>query len=149
MIQQVFHEIVLKTNGQGFYDFTDRTLDWLKASYNLGYQVITYEEYKKFGIEKTAKMMLDNLDDKPIYITFDLDCLDPTLAPAVSNLEPAFNGFTIDEARKLLQALKGKNIIGGDVVCLMPTKDQRNNITAMVAGSIMFEIICLISEYNK
>ena len=30
MIQQVFHEIVLKTNGQGFYDFTDRTLDWLK-----------------------------------------------------------------------------------------------------------------------
>ena len=126
-----------------------RTLDWLKASYNLGYQVITYEEYKKFGIEKTAKMMLDNLDDKPIYITFDLDCLDPTIAPAVSNLEPAFNGFTIDEARKLLQAFRGKNIIGGDVVCLMPTKDQRNNITAMVAGSIMFEIICLISEYNK
>ena len=53
--------------------------------------------------------------------------------------------FSIDEARKLIQSLKGKNVIGGDVACLMPTKDQPNNITSMVAASIMFEIISLIS----
>ena len=51
----------------------------------------------------------------------------------------------MDEVRKLLQSLKGKNVIGGDVVCLMPTKDSPNQITAMVAASVMFEIICLIS----
>ena len=51
----------------------------------------------------------------------------------------------MDEARKLIQCLKGKNVIGGDVACLMPTKDSPNQITAMVASSIMFEIICLIS----
>ena len=43
------------------------------------------------------------------------------------------------------KVLKGKNIIGGDVACLIPTKDQKNNITSMVAASIMFEIISLIS----
>ena len=103
------------------------------------------DEYKKIGHEKCVKMILDRLGDNPIYVTFDLDCLDATVAPGTANLEPAFNGFNMDEARKLIQCLKGRNVIGGDVACLMPTKDQPNNITSMVAASIMFEIISLIS----
>ena len=95
-------------------------------------------------------MILERLDDKPIYITFDLDCLDATVAPGVANIESAFRGFNMDEARKLIQSLKGKNIIGGDVACLMPTKDSPNQITSMVASAVMFEIICLISlNLNK
>ena len=90
-------------------------------------------------------MILDRLGDNPVYITFDLDCLDAAVAPGVANIESAFNGFNMDEARKLIQSLKGKNIIGGDVACLMPTKDNPNQITSMVASSIMFEIISLIS----
>ena len=70
--------------------------------------------------------------------------------PGTANIEPAFRGFNMDEARKLIQSLRGKNVIGGDVACLMPTKDNPNNITSMVAASIMFEIICLISiNLNK
>ena len=126
-----------------------RTLDWLKPSYDLGYQVITMNEFQKIGQKKSSEMILSRLDDKPVYVTFDLDCLDSSVAPAVANLEPAFRGFSIDEARKLLQSLKGKNIIGGDVACLIPTKDQKNNITSMVAASIMFEIISLISVNLK
>jgi len=121
-----------------------RTLDWLKPSYDLGYQVITMNEFQKIGQKKSSEMILSRLGDKPIYVTFDLDCLDSSVAPAVANLEPAFRGFSIDEARKLLQSLKGRNIIGGDVACLIPTKDQPNNITSMVAASIMFEIISLV-----
>jgi len=124
-------------------------LDWLQASYDIGYQVITMDEYNKFGHEKCSKMILDRLEDNPIYITFDLDCLDVTVAPGTANLEPAFTGFNIDQVKKLIQSLKGKNIIGGDVACLMPTKDNPNNITSMVAASIMFEIICLISLNSK
>ena len=68
----------------------------------------------------------------------------------MANIESAFRGFNIDEARKLIQSLKGKNIIGGDVACLMPTKDNPNQITSMVASAVMFEIICLISlNLNK
>ena len=90
---------------------------------------------------------LEKIGDNPVYITFDLDSLDASVAPAVSNIEPGFTGFTIDEAKELIQAVKNKNVIGGDVVCLMPTKDQKNNITSMVAASIMFEIISVIA-YN-
>jgi guanidinopropionase len=103
------------------------------------------DEYNELGHEKCSKMILDRLGDNPVYITFDLDCLDAAVAPGVANIESAFNGFNIDEARKLIQSLKGKNIIGGDVACLMPTKDNPNQITSMVASAVMFEIISLIS----
>jgi guanidinopropionase len=88
----------------------------------------------------------ERLGDAPLYITFDLDCLDPSVAPAVSNLEPGFTGFTIDEATRLLRAVRGKEVIGGDVVCLMPTKDLPNGITAMVAAAVAFELIGLIVD---
>ena len=88
----------------------------------------------------------ETLAGKPVYITFDLDCLDPTVAPAVSNLEPGEGGFQIDEAVELLRSVRGMNIVGGDVVCLMPTKDHPNNITSLVAGSVMFEMISMIAE---
>ena len=98
-------------------------------------------------MKKIVNTTLDRLGNSPIYVTFDLDCLDATVAPApgTANIEAAVKGFDMDEVRMLIQSLKGKNVIGGDVACLMPTKDNPNQITSMVAASIMFEIICLIS----
>jgi guanidinopropionase len=66
----------------------------------------------------------------------------------VSNLEPGEDGFTINQAIELLHSIRGMNVIGGDVVCLMPSKDSPNQITAMRAAAIMFEMIALIGE-NK
>ena len=123
-----------------------RTLDWLQPSYDYGYNVVTMKEYRRRGAADVIEQIKQVLDGRPVYITFDLDCLDPTIAPAVANIEPAVNGFTIDEAVALLRAVRGMNIVGGDVVCLMPTKDSPNNITSMVAGSIMFEMISMIAE---
>jgi len=64
----------------------------------------------------------------------------------VANLEPAIEGFKMPDVLKLLHGMRGKNIIGGDVVCLMPTKDSPNQITAHVANSILFEMVCLIAD---
>ena len=55
----------------------------------------------------------------------------------------------IDEAVGLLQAVRGMNIVGGDIVCMMPTKDAPNQITALTATSIMFEMISMIAENVK
>ena len=122
-----------------------RALDWLKPSYDLGYNVITMDEFRHKGLTEVIQEILEKLGDNPIYITFDLDSLDSSIAPAVSNIEPSFAGFTMEEAKSLIQSVKNKNVIGGDVVCLMPTKDNPNNITAMVAASMMFEIISVIA----
>ncbi len=125
-----------------------RALDWLQPSIDLGYDVITMAHYRELGLSACIKRIQSTIGDSPVYITFDLDSLDPTVAPAVANLEPAEEGFRINEAMCLIRSLRGKNVIGGDVVCLMPTKDQPNNITSMVAASVMFEIISLIAESN-
>jgi guanidinopropionase len=103
------------------------------------------DDFRRKGITAVIQECLEKLGDNPIYITFDLDSLDPSIAPAVSNIEPSFTGFTMEEAKSLIQSVKNMNVIGGDVVCLMPTKDSPNNITAMVAASIMFEIISVIA----
>ena len=123
-----------------------RTLDWLQPSYDYGYSVITMAEYRKMGLEAAIAHIKQRLAGKPVYITFDLDCLDPTIAPGVSNLEAGSQGFQIDEAMALMHAVRGMNIIGGDVVCLMPTRDQVNQITAKVAAAVMFEMIAMLAE---
>jgi guanidinopropionase len=123
-----------------------RNADWLKPSYDLGYEVIPIQRYRELGPERCIEIIQERVGDGPLYITFDLDCLDPSIAPAVSNLEPGVCGFTIDEAVRLLRAVRGFDVIGADVVCLMPSKDQPNQITSMVAASVMFELISLIAD---
>ena len=123
-----------------------RTLDWLQPSYDYGYNIVTMKEYRQRGATDVIEQVKTVLRGRPVYITFDLDCLDPSAAPAVSNIEPGVNGFSVDEAVELMHAVRGMNIIGGDVVCLMPTKDTPNHITSMVAAAIMFEMISMIAE---
>ncbi len=92
-----------------------RTLDWLQPSYDYGYNVVTMAEYRARGAADVIAQARDVLAGRPVYITFDLDCLDPSVAPAVSNIEPGVTGFSMDEAVELLHAARGLNIIGGDV----------------------------------
>ena len=123
-----------------------RSLDWLQPSYDYGYNIVTMKEFRRRGINDVVAQIKDVLKGRPVYITFDLDCLDPTIAPGVSNLEAGQKGFDIDEAVTLLHAVRGMNIVGGDIVCMMPTKDSPNQITAFTAMSIMFEMISMIAE---
>ncbi len=126
-----------------------RTLDWLEPSYELGYEVITKERYDKIGLQETIRIVRERVGDEPVYITFDLDCMDTTVAPGVANLESGVEGLFIRDVIPMLQGLRGANIIGGDVVCLMPTKDSPNQQTALVTMSVMFEIIALIADNLK
>jgi guanidinopropionase len=123
-----------------------RTPTWLDPSRELGYDVVPIDRYRELGAEACIARIRERIGDAPVYVTFDLDCLDPSVAPAVSNLEPAYTGWTVDEAFGLLRGLRGLDVVGGDVVCLMPTKDQPNGITAMVAAAAMFELIALAAE---
>jgi len=126
-----------------------RTLDWLQPSYDYGYNVVTMADYRSRGAADVIEQIKEVLNGRPVYITFDLDCLDPSVAPAVANIEAGEKGFDIDEATALLRAVRGMNIIGGDVVCMMPTKDSPNNITAYVASAVMFEIMSLIADRQQ
>ena len=65
----------------------------------------------------------------------------------MANIEAGERGFDIDEAVAILHAVRGMNIVGGDVVCMMPTKDSPNQITALTAAAVMFEMISMVAEH--
>ncbi len=123
-----------------------RTLDWLEPSYDLGYEVVDIDRFREIGVGETIRIVQERLGDNPVYITFDLDCLDPTVAPGVANIEAGIEGLRVNEVMEVIRSVRGLNVIGGDVACLMPTWDSPNQITAFVAVAVMFEMITLIAE---
>ena len=99
------------------------------------------EQVKKFGIE-VIEMKDFNIDlsfqfDGPVYISLDIDGLDPAYAPGVSHPEPG--GLTTRNIINIIHTLKG-NLIGGDIVEYNPTNDL-NNITAITAAKLLKEMI--------
>jgi guanidinopropionase len=122
------------------------TLDWRDTSHNLGYRVIGIDEFRELGVKKVVEILRERVGDSPVYITFDMDALDPVYAPAAANLEPGYSGMTPDDATGTLHGLRGLDVIGADVVCLVPTKDNPNNISSMNAMVLMFEQMCLIAD---
>lgn len=124
------------------------SLDMDHYSEDAGYRVIYKSEFDRMGVEAVIKEIRSRIpDDKPCYVTFDLDSLDPIYAPGVSNIEPGYPGLTMWEAMQCLHGMRGMNVIGGDVVCPMPTKDDPSKITSINASVIMFEIICLVADW--
>ncbi len=113
---------------------------------DLGYKLITAEEFYELGIEQTIAIIRDRVGDMPLYITFDVDVLDPAEAPAVSNMEPMQRGLRAWECEKIFHGLRGMNVIGADLVCMIPTKDTAAKITAMTTMALMYEFIALISD---
>ncbi len=113
---------------------------------DLGYAVVPADTVFAEGLESAAARIRERVGDNPVYLTFDLDVLDVADAPGVSNIEAGYRGLRAYEAIALLRGMRGLDIVGADIVCMMPTRDSPNQITALTASVIMFELICLIAD---
>jgi len=80
------------------------------------------------------------LGDRPIYISFDIDALDPSFAPGTGT--PEIGGLTTIQALEIIRGCKGLNILGGDVVEVSPPYDPSGN-TALTAANLLFEMLCV------
>ena len=83
------------------------------------------------------------VDDMPVYLTFDIDCLDPAYAPGTGT--PVVGGMTTDKALKILRGLAGLNIVAADVVEVAPAYDHAD-ITALAGATIGLELIYLMAS---
>jgi arginase family enzyme len=99
------------------------------------------EQIDRFGVEVIEIRHLPALDrmkvDGPIYISFDIDVLDPAFAPGISHREPG--GMSTREAIAHIHAITGK-IVGADIVEFNPLQDS-TQITATVAAKLLKEIL--------
>ncbi|MHA2089754.1 MAG: agmatinase [Candidatus Kariarchaeaceae archaeon] len=108
-----------------------------------GMRVIFMEEFTKLGIENVIKEIQHIVGIHKTYLSFDIDSIDPAFAPGTGT--PEIGGLTTLEAQALIRRLRGLNLIGADVVEVAPSLDT-SGITSLVGATIMYEILCILSE---
>ncbi|HLB81273.1 MAG TPA: agmatinase [Dongiaceae bacterium] len=108
-----------------------------------GMRVVFMEEFTALGVAAVIAEARRVVGDGPTYVSFDVDGLDPVYAPGTGT--PEIGGITTLEAQALLRGLQGLDLVGGDVVEVAPPFDPSGN-TALVAATMMYEILCLLAE---
>jgi len=121
---------------------TPFNLSGLDDSRALGYEVLTTDDVKRLSIEELCAKIKERAGSNPVFLTFDIDFLDPVFAPGTGT--PEVGGFTTYEAQQMLRGLAGLNIIGFDLVEVLPDRDI-TKVTALNAANIAFEFITLLA----
>lgn len=106
-----------------------------------GMTVVHAEEIPRFGVEAVIEKARAVVGDGAVYVSFDIDSLDPAFAPGTGT--PEAGGLMTREAIALLHGLKGIDIVGGDVVEVAPQYDATTN-TAQAGAQMLFEILSLM-----
>ena len=107
-----------------------------------GIEVVRIEAVKEHGTAWVTER-LNRLRGGPVYLSFDIDAVDPAFAPATGT--PEVGGLTSYEALVLVRALAGLNLVGADVVEVSPPYDGPGQITALLAANLLFEIVSLLA----
>ncbi len=114
--------------------------DWARAQ---GIRVIYMEEFLQRSVGDVMAEARAIAGDGPTYVSFDIDCIDPSMAPGTGT--PEIGGFSTREAQALVRQLGGVRIVGADVVEVAPPFDVAG-MTALAGATILFELLCVIAE---
>lgn len=106
-----------------------------------GFQIIRTEEFQERTTQDIASQILRRLGTGPVYISVDIDVLDPAHAPATGT--PEVGGINTREFFAVLRKLKGLNIVGGDVVEVAPAYDHAG-VTGLAAAHTAWELLTLM-----
>jgi agmatinase len=117
------------------YDATDLIDDAA-----LGFARITCPQIQWDGLRAAIERMLARLGERPIYVSIDIDVLDPAHAPGTGT--PEIGGLTARELLTFLRALAGRRIVGADVVEVSPAYDHAQ-LTGIAAAGLVYELVCL------
>ena len=107
----------------------------------LGVNIIDAPEFHRIGPEAAAARAREIVGDHPVYLSFDIDGLDPAFAPGTGT--PVWGGLSSAQAAALMRALAGINIRGGDIVEVSPPFDT-SGATAIAGAHVATEICCLL-----
>jgi agmatinase len=106
----------------------------------LGFAAITTEEIARRGTDDALDRITQRVGNRPVYLSIDIDVLDPAHAPGTGTPEPG--GLTTREVQLILRGLTGLRLVGADVVEVSPPYDHAE-LTAMAAANMVYEILGL------
>lgn len=115
----------------------------VQYGYDAGFDVITMDDYEEIGRAQVIRRIHQVLAGGPVYISLDIDGLDPAFVPGTG--VPEIGGIVPRDAQKILQSLRGQEIVGADISEVAPCFDP-TGITCVTVANLMFEMLCLAAE---
>jgi agmatinase len=113
----------------------------LQAARDLGFTVLTTDELRDLGARAYGELVREKTQGKPVFVSFDIDFLDPAFAPGTGT--PEVGGFSTAEALAFVRALRGIELEGCDVVEVSPPYDGPGMQTALAAANVVYELLSL------
>lgn len=114
----------------------------LEDDERLGFSIVSSEYIEEHGVEAGIQRILQRVGDKPLYVSIDIDVLDPAHAPGTGT--PEAGGLTSRELLRILRALGETDIVGADVVEVSPAYDHAQ-ITGIAASHVVYELVSLLA----
>jgi agmatinase len=109
---------------------------------SFGFRILTAWDVLELGIAETAARVRERVGDAPMYVSIDIDALDPAFAPGTGT--PEAGGMTSRELLGILRAFRGLNLVGADVVEVAPAYDHAD-VTAVAASHAVYELVSLFA----
>ncbi|MEM1004152.1 MAG: agmatinase [Pseudomonadota bacterium] len=126
-------QIGIRGSGYAASDFTEAQ-DW-------GFKQFPAWQLWQQNLTQTGRQINEEIGAHPVYISYDIDSLDPSFAPGTGT--PEIAGLTTPQALQLIQSLGGLNVVGCDLVEVSPPYDPSGN-TALTAANLLFELLCIL-----
>lgn len=117
--------------------------DDVQYGYDVGFTIITMDDYENMGRAAVIETIGRVLGDGPVYVSLDIDGLDPTYMPGTG--VPEIGGLLPRDVQVILRSLQGKDVIGADISEISPCFDP-TGITCVTVANLMFEMLCIISD---
>ncbi|MFX1676328.1 agmatinase [Paraburkholderia sp. A2WS-5] len=126
-------QIGLRGTGYHADDF-----DWCRKQ---GFTVVQAEACWNKSLAPLMEEVRARVGDTPVYLSFDIDGLDPSFAPGTGT--PEIGGLTVQQGLEIIRGMKGLNVVGADLVEVSPPYDQAGT-TALVGANLAFEMLCIM-----
>jgi agmatinase len=110
---------------------------------NFGFSIIRATDFDRLGVEEIVRRVRERIGDASVYLSVDIDVLDPAFAPGTGT--PEIGGFTSRELLALVRGLPGDQLVAADVVEVSPAYDHAE-ITALAAATVAFEMMSLMAD---
>ncbi|MFN8146543.1 MAG: agmatinase [Candidatus Nanopelagicales bacterium] len=108
----------------------------------LGFAIVSTDEVARRGVDEAVDRVRARVGDRPVYVSIDIDVLDPAHAPGTGTPEPG--GLTSRELQQILRGLTGLRLVGGDVVEVAPAYDHAE-LTTIAAANTVYDLLALMA----
>ncbi|KAF7317751.1 putative agmatinase [Mycena kentingensis (nom. inval.)] len=109
-----------------------------------GFQRIEAREIDTIGTDGIIKRIRETVGDNPVYLSIDIDSIDPAFAPATGT--PETGGWSTRELRTILRGLEGMFIVSADIVEVAPAYDTNAELTTMAAADVLYEVLSVMAK---